>query len=82
MKHRNLCLILLLLAIGTATFSQTDKSMTYNLVYDFHKAWNDEDLNKMESLMDKNAFFKSPFKLRYSRDTNDGNGTTKKSKSI
>lgn len=43
--------------------------MTYHLVSDFHKAWNVVDLDKMESLLDKDAFFKSPYQLRYSRDT-------------
>jgi ketosteroid isomerase-like protein len=43
--------------------------MTYQLVSDFHNAWNEADIDKMESLMDKDAFFKSPFQFRYSRDT-------------
>lgn len=51
------------------SYSQSTQSPTYQLVYSFHKAWNEEDLDEMESLLDEDAFFKSPFQLRYSRDT-------------
>lgn len=61
--------LILLLGIGITAYSQSGNSLTYQLVSDFHKAWNAEDLHTMETLLDKDAFFKSPFQLRYSRDT-------------
>jgi ketosteroid isomerase-like protein len=42
---------------------------TDSLVHQFHDAWNAEDIGRMVSLLDPDAFFKSPFQLRYSRDT-------------
>lgn len=42
---------------------------TDSLVKQFTKAWNEEDMDRMHFLLDSTAFFKSPFQLRYSRDT-------------
>ena len=69
MKYLNICLLIFFFGLGASAYSQTNHSMTYKLVTDFHNAWNDEDLKRMEELLDKDAFFKSPFQLRYSRDT-------------
>lgn len=62
---------LLILFLGTfsITYSQSQQSLTYNLVANFHKAWNEEDVELMKTLLDKDAFFKSPFQLQYSRET-------------
>ena len=69
MNFLKLCIMIFMLGIASITYSQPKNSMTYNLVDAFHKAWNEEDLEKMEELLDMDAFFKSPFQLRYSRDT-------------
>lgn len=66
---KQLWVVILFVAIPITSYTQSAQSFTQQLVWDFHKAWNEEDLDKMESLLDKNAFFKSPFQLRYSRDT-------------
>ena len=50
-------------------YSQNNSTVTDSLVKKFHSAWNSEDLPGMISLLDKNAFFKSPFQLRYGRDS-------------
>jgi hypothetical protein len=56
--------------INCDLFSQeSGVTFTELLVDRFHEAWNEEDIPKMISLLDPDAFFKSPFQLRYSRDT-------------
>ena len=66
---KQLVLFVFIFIIPLISFSQANDTFTHRLVSDFHKAWNDEDLDRMENLLDKDAFFKSPFQLRYSRDT-------------
>jgi len=38
LKFMNLCLMILLLGMGSMTYSQLGNLMTYYLVYAFHKA--------------------------------------------
>lgn len=57
-----------LICFNTLLFSQNE-TLTDSLVKQFTKAWNAEDTTKMISLLDENAFFKSPFQLHYGRDT-------------
>ena len=66
---KRIYLLTILILCGTITFSQQELILTDSLVKRFHKAWNEEDIPKMISLLDADAFFKSPFQLRYGRDT-------------
>ena len=43
-------------------------SLTNLLTQQFFQAWNSENVNKMISLLQPDAFFKSPYQLRYGRD--------------
>ena len=43
-------------------------SLTDLLTKQFHQAWNAENVNEMVSLLQANAFFKSPYQLQYGRD--------------
>lgn len=44
-------------------------TLTDSLVKDFQSAWNAQDVSGMVGLLQPNAFFRSPFQLRYGRDT-------------
>ena len=66
---KRIYLLTILIFCGTITFSQQELTLTDSLVKRFHKAWNEEDIPEMISLLDADAFFKSPFQLRYGRDT-------------
>jgi len=61
--------ILCTLVTTTLIRAQDEHVSTDSLVRQFHAAWNGEDIELMYSLLDENAFFKSPFQLRYGRDT-------------
>jgi ketosteroid isomerase-like protein len=41
---------------------------TESLVRKFHDAWNEEDIAGMIAMLHEDAFFKSPFQLRYGRE--------------
>ena len=43
-------------------------SLTEMLVKKFFQAWNAENINEMISQLQPDAFFKSPYQLRYGRD--------------
>ena len=49
-------------------WAQNNSSLTLRLLNQFHQAWNDEDMERMPDLLATDAFFKSHFQLRYSRD--------------
>lgn len=54
---------------STSVFGQSYTSLTDSLVHVFHESWNSNDLEGMLSMLQPDAFFKSPHQLRYSRDT-------------
>lgn len=62
-------IVVCIMFFNTHLFSQNKGTITDSLVKQFQKAWNSEDTSRMISLLDENAFFKSPFQLRYGRDT-------------
>jgi hypothetical protein len=62
-------LFVILICFSTFSYSQNETTPTDSLVKQFIKAWNAEDIPQMISLLDPDAFFKSPFQLRYGRDT-------------
>ena len=57
------------LAISLPLFGQSATGLTDSLVNQFNLAWNAEDLNRMREMLAPDAFFKSPYQLRYSRET-------------
>lgn len=69
MKILRISLFFILLGLMTGCAEQASRTTTYDLVDRFCKAWNAEDMEAMQSLLDPEAFFKSPFQLRYTRDT-------------
>ena len=52
----------------TCSFSFGQNSLTDLLTQQFHQAWNAENVNKMISLLQPDAFFKSPHQLQYGRE--------------
>lgn len=60
----NISLILLL--ISPVSFCQS--SLTDILAKQFNQVWNKENIREMVSLLQPDAFFKSPYQLRYGRD--------------
>lgn len=67
MKKRVLFILLL---ISSVSINAQDKTtLTDSLVNNFSNAWNENNLAKMISLIQPDAFFESPYQLRYSRDT-------------
>jgi ketosteroid isomerase-like protein len=58
--------VFLFLSIGGIV--QAQSSLTDMLTKQFHQAWNKENINEMVSLLQPNAFFQSPYQLRYGRD--------------
>jgi hypothetical protein len=63
-------LLFMLLGFITARFTeQAAPVSTCALIDEFCKAWNAEGMGRMESLLDPEAFFKSPYQLRNTLDT-------------
>jgi len=54
------------LAISHISFCQS--SLTDILSKQFNQAWNKENINDIVSLLQPDAFFKSPYQLQYGRD--------------
>jgi ketosteroid isomerase-like protein len=61
--------VLLSILHTSSIWAQDIQLSTDSLVRQFHEAWNGEDMELMYDLLDDNAFFKSPFQLRYTRDS-------------
>ena len=66
MKNEFSLITLLVIFSTTITFAQN--SLTDLLVKKFFQAWNAENINEMISQIQPDAFFKSPYQLRYGRD--------------
>jgi len=58
--------IFLFVLISSYSFGQN--SLTEILAEQFIQAWNKENVNKMISLLQHDAFFKSPYQLQYGRE--------------
>src|SRR6185437_5252574 len=65
---KNLLLISLLIA-SMASNAQQKSTLTDSLAKNFGEAWNENNLNQLISLIQPDAFFKSPYEMNYSRDT-------------
>ena len=57
---------LFLMIIPGIAFGQN--SLTDLLAKQFHQAWNAEKITEMKSLLQHDAFFKSPYQLQYGRE--------------
>ena len=66
MKRIYTLVTFLFLLICSLSFGQN--SLTDLLTKQFHQAWNDENVNKMVSLLQPDAFFESPHQLQYGRE--------------
>ena len=66
MKKKFLFSLLLPVVFGSFLFAQN--SLTGLLAEQFNQAWNKENLNEMISLLQHDAFFKSPYQLQYGRE--------------
>jgi len=62
-------LFILLFIASMAAHAQQKSTLTDSLAQNFGEAWNENNLNKMISLIQPDAFFKSPYQMNYSRDT-------------
>jgi len=58
----------ILLSVLICSFSFGQNSLTDLLTQKFTQAWNSENINEMVSQLQPDAFFKSPYQLRYGRD--------------
>ena len=59
----------LLMVLPTGLFAQQKMTFTDFLVHEFNALWDHDDLKGMVAKLQDDAFFKSPFQLRYSKDT-------------
>ena len=66
MKKNSFYIIIIYLLLDTLSFSQS--SLTEILATQFHQAWNKGNINEMVSLLQPDAFFKSPDQLRNGRE--------------
>ena len=51
-----------------SSYSLGQNSLTELLAEQFNQAWNKENVNEMISLLQHDAFFKSPYQLQYGRE--------------
>lgn len=66
MKKNFLLATFFFMVFYSVSFGQN--SLTDLLTKQFHQAWNNENVNEMVSLLQANAFFKSPYQLQYGRE--------------
>ena len=66
MKKNFYSVFFFLVFFYSCSFGQN--SLTELLAKQFNQAWNKENLNEMISLLQHDAFFKSPYQLQYGRD--------------
>ncbi len=66
-----ICLIFFIcfIAFGQAGNAQTKLTFTDSIVHKFSKAWDENNLDEMLDMLQDDAFFKSPFQFRYTKDT-------------
>jgi len=65
---RNIFSLIVLLFTFNTTIAFGQNSLTDLLVKNFFQAWNAENINEMITQLQPDAFFKSPYQLRYGRD--------------
>ncbi len=65
---KTLITMIISIVITISVFSQDRGSLTEMLTKQFNQAWNKENINEMISLLQPDAFFKSPYQLRYGRE--------------
>jgi ketosteroid isomerase-like protein len=65
---RNYISYLILFFVTISGFSFGQNSLTDLLSKQFNQAWNAENINEMKSLLQPDAFFKSPYQLQYGRE--------------
>jgi len=65
---RNIFSLIVLLFTFSTTIAFGQNSLTDLLVKNFFQAWNAENINEMITQLQPDAFFKSPYQLRYGRD--------------
>lgn len=61
--------LLLMTVLPTGAFAQHKATLTDSLVHEFNALWDRDDAKGMVDRLQDDAFFKSPYQLRYSRDT-------------
>ena len=66
MKKMFFLITFLFVIICSLSFGQN--SLTDLLTRQFQQAWNTRNINEMVSLLQANAFFKSPYQLQYGRE--------------
>ena len=65
---KNFISYLILFFVTISGFSFGQSSLTDLLSKQFNQAWNAENINEMKSLLQPDAFFKSPDQLQYGRE--------------
>lgn len=65
---KNFISYLILFFVTISGFSFGQNSLTDLLSKQFNQAWNAENINEMKSLLQPDAFFKSPYQLQYGRE--------------
>jgi len=65
---KNFISYLILFFVTISGFSLGQSSLTDLLSKQFNQAWNAENINEMKSLLQPDAFFKSPDQLQYGRE--------------
>jgi ketosteroid isomerase-like protein len=66
---RTFLLSLFFILLTVSSIAQRKTTLTDSLTKQFNTAWNANDLQAMISMLQPDAFFESPYQLRYSRDT-------------
>ena len=66
MNRTSYLIIISFILICSFSFGQS--SLTELLAEQFNQAWNKENVNEMISLLQHDAFFKSPYQLEYGRE--------------
>ena len=60
--------IAIFIIVLICSYSYGQNSLTDILTKQFHQAWNKENVNEMISLLQPDAFLKSPYQLQYGRE--------------
>ncbi len=63
--------ILIAVFVSNFTYSQNQVSVTKSLMKNFDEAWNNKNVNALDSLLQPDAFFESPYQIRDGREAID-----------
>ena len=69
LAHTNKFALLLLAMFPSGALAQPRPTFTDSLVHEFNALWDRNDVKGMVDKLQDDAFFKSQYQLRYSRDT-------------